>query len=94
MEDSAAPLCNSQCGFPSCSLTWLPFGSLQPIPAIPAWHTRHAWQAWSSIAAVRVFCSHSRAQIQEEGEDQTELLPESLLHFGALQHGKGKKALE
>lgn len=77
------PLCKSPCGFPPCSLTWFPFGSLQPIPTIPAWKTWHAWQAWSSIAAMSVSFSHSRAQTQEEeGEGQIELLPESLLHFG------------
>lgn len=72
-------------GFPPCSLTWLAFGSLQPIPAILAWHTRHAWQAWNPIADVRGFSGHSRPQIQEqEGEGQKELLPEALAHFGAL----------
>lgn len=79
------PLCKSPCGFPPCSLTWFPFGSLQPIPTIPAWQTWHAWQAWSSIAAMSVSYNLSRAQIQEEeGEGQIELLPESLLHFGVL----------
>jgi len=48
-----------------CSLTWLAFGSLQPIPAILAWHTGHAWQAWSPIAAVSGISGHGRPQIQE-----------------------------
>lgn len=52
-------------GSPPCSLTWLAFGSLQPIPAILAWHTWHAWKARSPIALVRGICSHSRSQIQE-----------------------------
>lgn len=83
MEDSVH-LCKSPDGFPACSLTWFPFGSLQPIPAVPAWQARHAWQPWGPIAAGRALC-HSRAQIQEEeGEGQMELHPESLLHFGVL----------
>lgn len=49
---------------PPCSLTWLAFGSLQPISAIPAWHTRHAWQAWSPIAALGGISGHCRPQVQ------------------------------
>lgn len=83
------------CGSPPCLLTWLAFGSLQPILAILARQTWHTWQAWNPIAAVMGISGHSRPQIQEqEGEDQTELLPGALPHFGALELGKGKKVLQ
>lgn len=56
---------NSLRGSPPRSLTWLAFGSLQPIPAIPAWYTWHAWQAWNPIAAGRGIFGESRPQIHE-----------------------------
>lgn len=59
------PPFNSLCGSPPCLLTWLSFGSLQPIPAILAWHARHTWQAWNPIASVSDISIHSRPHIQE-----------------------------